>query len=198
MRCLNAIYSALVEAANGDSPSSLRLLRHGVFWVLAAVGLDLGSSWLMMSIYGPFAEGNPIHRTLFMNPTFPVFLNWLAQQWSWFTIGFVGCLGILVVKAGDSSKLKRLRPLISKLRPMTTSLGLFVTWPMAFARLVLGLGSNVAGMLLPVGAPAQIFGWLAIVVLTVILMESDFLRLLLQRQTLQSGAAAGLPTDLSR
>jgi len=151
MKRLSELYSAAAKVVRGDSPNSLQLLNHGVLWVIAATGLDLGSSWLMMSVYGPNAEGNAVHRALFINPTFGGFLSWLPQQWSWLAIGLVGVLGILVLKARNSPRSARIRPIFSMVTPTTTSMGLLFTWLMAFSRFVLGVGSNVAGMLLPLG-----------------------------------------------
>ncbi len=154
------------------------MLKRGVYWVIIATALDFGSSWIMMTLYGPSAEGNPIHRTLFEHPTVQTFFWWLPQQWSWFVIGLVGVLGITVLKLRERESAGRFRWLLSSITPGATAIGLVTTWVMAFARLLLGLGSNVAGMLLPLGAMAQLGGWMIVAVLIVYVMESDFFKIL--------------------
>lgn len=76
-------FGGAASVISGDAPaSSSALLRHGLYWVLASIGLDFASSWLMMSLLGPNAEGNSNQRLIFEDPSPQTFLHWLIGQWA--------------------------------------------------------------------------------------------------------------------
>lgn len=154
---------------------SLRFLRRSVVWVVLAIALDFGSSWIMMSLRGVSSEGNPAMRLLFDKPGLPTVLGWVASQSSWWGILCFPLSGILFLtftsKVGAGAAGRTLHQLLSLVSIST----LLLAWPLALIRIVLGSGSNVAGALSPWGTPVQIVGWIGVAGMSIYLIEHDAL-----------------------
>lgn len=171
------MYGALAVLQGEVPERSLEMLRHGLAWVLLAVAIDDLTSWLMMSLLGPNAEGNLAQRLFFESPTLASFANEVYNQWPWIIIIALACLAITLIRVRESYS-GATRQVLSAACQSTCAAAIMMSWVPALYRIAVGAGSNVAGILTRFGPTAPSIGWDAISLAVALSMSVDVVRIL--------------------
>jgi hypothetical protein len=167
-----------------DHTLTQRLLFHGALWIGLITALDVGTSWIMMSLRGVSSEGNATMRLLFENRDLPTLLQWLSQQSVYISFAAASILLYFVARFEPRITPKRLS---HDVLVLTYRLVIALTWFFALLRLYYGPPSNTITILQPFGELASLAGAFLFFVIVLWVMLSDMGLGLIIRQVFEPG-----------
>lgn len=169
----------------GDAEVRLSLAKQSLAILTLAIGLDYVTSWTMMSLLGPSAEGSAVTREFFVMRTTTNFLALLGSQWAW---------AVLLGLAAFAYFVYRYHPALVDESSRTLSVFLFavvlLAWLMATYRLALGAAYNMSALVISTSGPEV--GYTVYLVLSgviVLLVALDFAWVVALKSALGSSRA---------
>jgi hypothetical protein len=155
-----------------DPAQSLTVAKHALFWVSAGIGLDYLTSWTMMSLLGPTAEGSIVTRDFFISRNLGTFAVLFESQLTWVAVFGVALAAFLVF---------RFRPRVFDRPPLSNekpflALAPIIAWCFGGYRLMIGPTSNVSAFIATAyGGKVGDTAYELLIALTAVVVFSDLI-----------------------